>query len=573
MHRCFILLSLAALCLLSNTHAAQSKLSQPIIRYDSIHRDIEGHYGMVVSQNALSTHVGHDILAKGGNAVDAAVAVGFALAVTLPRAGNLGGSGFMLVHLAEKNETIALDYRSIAPPSRPESKNRNESGDIRWEQLTFGANASGVPGTVAGLHYAWKKYGSLKWSELVEPAIALAEQGITVWPDLSFALAQAKDVLGSYPSSSKTYLKPDKSVWQPGELLKQPDLAWSLKQIQEQGADAFYRGALARKIVAAYASHDNHFSLEDLASYEVKERATVETMYRGHRVVSMPPSSAGGITLLQMLNMLEQFNVRELGAGTAKHLHLLSEVMKRAAANRRTHVGDPDFVDVKITPYISKLVAKDMAKSISLTNATDVKAVAPVDFEQYESRDTTHYSIVDKQGNAVSNTYTIGYSFGSGFVADGTGILFDNQLRNFYVSNGAAGLNAYHPGKRMISTMTPTMVFKPDGRLHLVTGTPGGSRIINAVLQVIVNMIDFDMSVSDATNQPRIHQGWNSATLHYEPGISEDTLQILRTMGHKIRLQKSMASTQSIHLADDRYYGSADPRRPNALAKGVLKLN
>ena len=553
----------------SATQANAADLTQPIIRYDTIHRDIEGYYGMAVSQNHLATQVGHDVLARGGNAVDAAVAMGFALAVTLPRAGNIGGSGFMLVYLAEKGETIALDYRAMAPISRPESNNRTELGEIHWDKLTFGPNASGVPGTVAGLHEAWKQYGTLPWKDLLQPAIDLAEDGIVVWPDLHFVLTKAKQVLSHFPATKKVYLRPDGEPWQPGELLVQKDLAWSLTQIQQQGADAFYKGALAERIVAAFAEHESHFTADDLAAYQVKYREPVSTDYRGFKVTSMPPSSAGGITLLQMLNMLERYDVKSLQAGSADQLHLLAEVMKRAAANRRTYVGDPDFVDIAINGYLSKALAAKMIESIDPDKASVVKDIKPAPIADYESRDTTHYSVMDAHGNAVSNTYTLGYSFGSGFVADGTGILFDNQLRNFYVSRGYDGPNAYQPGKRMISTMTPTIVFD-NNKPFLVTGTPGGSRIINAVLQVIVNVIDFDMSIADATHHPRIHQGWNSQTLHYEPGISPDTLAILKQKGHSIRAQQSMASTQSILFSEGKYLGSADPRRPNAKAMGLI---
>jgi gamma-glutamyltranspeptidase/glutathione hydrolase len=271
-----------------------------------------------------------------------------------------------------------------------------------------------------------------------------------------------------------------------------------------------------------------------------------------------------------MLNMLENFDLKSMGANSAAHLHVLAEVMKRAAANRRTHVGDPDFVDVATKGYISKILAKEMAKDIRMDKASRVKYITPAAVKEYESRDTTHFSVMDTKGNAVANTYTIGYSFGSGFVAEGTGILFDNQLRNFYVSNGEKGLNAYAPGKRMLSTMTPTIVFDENNKPFIVTGTPGGSRIINAVLQLLVNVIDFDMTIADATNQPRIHQGWNSQRFHYEPGISPDTLALLKQKGHEIRIQKSMASTQSILYKDNIFYGAADPRRPHASAMGVI---
>ncbi|MFT5372499.1 MAG: gamma-glutamyltranspeptidase/glutathione hydrolase, partial [Lysobacterales bacterium] len=506
----------------------------------------------------------------GGNAVDAAVAMGFALAVTLPRAGNIGGSGFMLVYVASENKTIALDYRSMAPITSKDANNRTKSGEIDWDKLTFGAHASGVPGTVAGLYEAWQRYGSMTWAELLQPAYELASRGFVVSPDLSYAITQAGRVLASVPASAAAYLRPDGYVWQPGQKLIQKDLAWSIQQIQNGGADAFYKGALAKRITDAFAKDGKQITMQDLAAYKVKEREPVSTDYRGYQVVSMPPSSAGGITLIQMLNILENFDVGKLEAGSARHIHLLAEVMKRAAANRRTHIGDPDFVDVAIEGYISKKLAKKMAEDINLKKPSKVSSIKPEPVEDYESRDTTHFSVIDAQGNAVSNTYTLGYSFGSGWVAEGTGILFDNQMRNFYISNSAEGKNAFAPGKRMISTMTPTIVLGKEGKPFLVTGTPGGSRIINTILQLLVNVIDFDMRIAEATHQPRIQQGWNSQKLGLEQGFSPDTINILERMGHEVGLEQSIGSTQSIMWRDGKFYGSADPRRPNATALGVI---
>lgn len=556
--------------LIPDVHGVE--LKQPIIRYDSIHRDVIGYHGMVVSQNDLASKVGHQVLSQGGNAIDAAVATGFALAVSLPRAGNLGGSGFMLVHMAQENKTFAFDFRSMAPLSRPDNKNRTKDGEINWQKLTFGPNASGVPGTVAGLYEVWQRYGSMPWEALLAPAIKMAEEGIIVSPDLSYVFGQASNVLKTYPSSAEVYFKSDGSLYAPGDLWIQKDLAWSLKQIQQNGADAFYKGALAKKILAAFASYDEHFKAEDLAAYKVRERVPVSTVYRGYKVTSMPPSSAGGITLLQMLNILSHFDLSSIPAGSSRHLHVLAETMKRAAANRRTYVGDPDFVDVPINTYISPQVGKNMAKEINLRKAQKVTNIEPVPMHEKESRDTTHYSVMDSNGNAVSTTYTLGYSFGSGFVAAGTGILFDNQLRNFYISKSEKGPNAYAPGKRMISTMTPSIVFNPDNSPYIVTGSPGGSRIINTILQLLVNVIDYKMSISDATHQPRINQGWNSQKLGLEKGFSPDTLLILKKMGHDMRFERSMGSTQSILYKDGVFFGAADPRRPNATALGLITL-
>ncbi len=550
--------------------SVSAQLAQPIIRYDTVHNPIIGYHGMAVSQNSIATLVGHNVLKQGGNAVDAAVAMGFALSVTLPRAGNLGGGGFMLIHLADSDETIALDYRSMAPLSSNDADHRSPVGEILWDKLTFGAHASAIPGTLAGLHRAWQRYGSLPWPELVQPAIDLAENGIRVTSDLSFALEAAGRVLAANPASSAIYLRSDGYAWQPGQILVQKDLAWSLRQIQEGGANAFYEGELGKRIVAALQNAGRNVSLEDLKAYQAKERPVVSTNYRGYKVFSMPPPSAGGITLLQMLNVLNRFDVEDTGAGSAKHLHLLSETMKLAAANRRTHIGDPDFNDLAIDGYIGNKLAADLAREIDLKRAAKVKNIKPSPVEQYESRDTTHFSVMDSAGNAVSNTYTLGYSFGSGWVAEGTGILLDNQMRNFYISNSEFGPNAFAPGKRMLSTMTPTIVLDANDEVFLTTGTPGGSRIINTVLQLLINIIDFDMNIAEATHRPRIQQGWNSQTLRLEQGFSPDTIALLKNMGHEVVYEQTMGSTQSILYRDGKYFGSSNSRRPDALAIGVI---
>jgi gamma-glutamyltranspeptidase/glutathione hydrolase len=549
---------------------SQAQLAQPIIRYDTIHHAQKAYYGMVVSQQELASVVGRDILQAGGNAVDAAVAMGFALAVTLPRAGNIGGGGFMLVHIAEENKTIALDYRSMGPPSVSDADNRTPSGEIDWDKLTFGPAASAIPGTVAGLYEAWKRYGSKSWEELLQPAYDLAFDGFPVSTDLNFALELAGKVLAATPASAAVYIRPDGNAWQPGQLLVQKDLANSIQLIQKGGAEAFYKGDLAQKIVKAFQESGRQITLEDMAAYLVRERDPVSTTYRGKKIISMPPSSAGGLTLIQMFNMLSNFDVGKMKAGSARHLHLLAEVMKRAAANRRAYIGDPDFVDVPIEAYISKELADSMAASINMLKAAKVEDIGPAPMGGPESRDTTHYSVMDQHGNAVSNTYTLGYSFGSGWVAEGTGILFDNQMRNFYISNYENGPAGYAPGKRMISTMTPTIVLDENDQLFIVTGTPGGGRIINTILQLLVNVIDFDMNIAEATHRPRIQQGWNSQTLRLEDGFSPDTIDILAKMGHEVVFEDTMGSTQSILFKDKKFYGSADSRRPNARALGII---
>ena len=550
----------------------EAQTRQAIINYESIHQPVIGRHGMVVSQNDIASAIGREVLARGGNAVDAAVAMGFALAVTLPRAGNLGGGGFMLLHLAEEDRTIALDYRSVAPLGSDPDLFRLEDGKIDWEQLTYGPRAAAVPGTVAGLHEAWRRWGSLPWAELVSPAYALAAEGIEVSEDLAYALAEAAETLRRYDASARAYLPAGSGQWSAGERLVQPDLAASLALIREGGADAFYRGELAQRIVAAMEAEDGLITLEDLATYRVVEREPVAGNYRGYRVLSMPPPSAGGATLVQMLNMLAAHDVASLGAGSIAELHLLAEVMKRAAANRRTWLGDPDYSEIPLAEFIDPIVALKAGKSIDLRQATPAASVEPWPLGIAESRETTHYSAVDTDGNAVSNTYTLGYSFGSGWVAAGTGILFDNQMRNFSFRQGDfPHPNALAPGKRMLSTMAPTMVLNKEGGLVLVTGTPGGSDIINVLLQVLVNVIDHGLNVAEASHRPRISQDWNSPQLGLEPGFSPEVIAGLRALGHEVRIKRTMGSTQSIAVKADRLEGAPDPRRPNAAALGLLR--
>ena len=543
-----------------------------IVRYDSIHHPVIASKGMVVSQNAIASTVGKNILARGGNAIDAAVATGFALAVTLPRAGNIGGSGFMLVYLADRNETIALDYRSMAPAGMTEEVYADSDGKMQWERIKFGPLAPAVPGTVAGLHEAWQRFGSLPWSELVAPAIKLAKDGIVISDDLSFVLDAASSVLSRYESSAEIFLRPDGSSYAPGDRLVQTDLAWSLQQIQSGGADAFYRGPIAQRIVAGLQKDGGVITLEDFERYAVREREPIVDDYRGHTVISVPLVSSGGVTLVQMLNVLEHFDLASMPRGGADSVHVLAETMKRSAANRRVGLGDPDYSNVPIQGFTSEALAAELASQIRLDVATPVKTIDPTDAAKYESPETTHYSIVDQFGNAVSNTYTLGYSFGSSYVAPGTGILLDNQVRNFtYGKPGHA--NEIAPGKRMLSTMTPTIVLDPSGELMLVTGTPGGSRIINVILQILVNVIDYDLNIAEATHAPRIHQQWRTPMLGVEKGAGVDTIGLLESRGHIVESQPAMGSVQSIRVRDGLMFGAADPRRPGALAIGIEHVN
>ena len=583
--------------LLAGLLACQPLWAQSIIRYDSIHHPVVASGGMVVSQNGAASEVGRQILMAGGNAVDAAVAMGFALAVTLPRAGNLGGSGFMLVHMNDAggaddaddaDDVAALDFRSVAPQAARSADFIDDNGEVRFEELTYGPRAAGVPGTVAGLAEAWRSFGSLPWGDLLAPAIAMAENGIEVSDDLAYALSAALPVMAEYPASTAAYARADGSAYAAGELLVQADLAWSLREIAEHGADAFYRGAVAERFIAAMETSGGLISAEDLASYQVRQRPAIATSYRGHRVATMPPSSVGGLALLQMLNVLGHFDMARLPRGSAASMHLLAETMKQANANRREGIGDTDFVEVPMAGMLSAEIAAEMAGRIDPERARPVSEIAPMDAFAYqsggltdaspdasgadateESRDTTHLSVVDGAGNAVSLTYTLGYSFGSAWVVPGTGILLDNQMRNFSIREPDIHANRIEPGKRVVSTMTPTMVFDEHGELFLVTGTPGGSRIHNVILQLIVNTVDYGMNIAEATNAPRIFQAWRQAELGVENGTAADSLRLLEAMGHEIEYQQTMGSTQSIMRSDGLLQGAADPRRPGALALGV----
>ncbi|MEM8496613.1 MAG: gamma-glutamyltransferase [Pseudomonadota bacterium] len=547
------------------TAATQS--SGAVLRYDSVHHPVIARRGMVVSQNELATKVGQQILADGGNAVDAAVGVGFALAVTLPRAGNLGGSGFMLLHINGADEPTALDFRSAAPAAAMLADYQNEQGDIDWNALTYGPRAAGVPGTVAGLYHAWEKFGSMPWPVLLEPARLLAAEGIEVTQDLEYALKEALPVMEAFPASMAAYAKSNKTAYVAGEMLVQADLAQSIAAIAAEGSAAFYEGEIAHKISDYMQNTGGNVSLADLKNYRVKERTVLQTRYRNHRIATMPPSSVGGLALLQMLSVLQNFDLSQYPAGSAMSLHIIAETMKQVAANRRFGIGDPDFVDVPVNGFLSEEMADVLAGRIDLSKARATKKIDPENAQKYESRETTHYSVVDAEGNAVSTTYTLGYSFGSAAVVPGTGILLDNQLRNFShrTPEHANGMRA---GKRMLSTMTPTLVFDENGELLLVTGTPGGSRIHNVVLQILINTIDYGMNIAEASHRPRIHQQWRTPALGVEPGIGSDTLKILQGMGHIIDLQQTMGSTQSIMRRDGYLFGAADPRRPGALALG-----
>ncbi len=532
-------------------------------------------HGMVASQEASATRIGLEVLEHGGNAVDAAVSVGFALAVTLPSAGNLGGGGFMLVHVAARHETVAIDYREKAGSNAFRNMFLDERGNADPERSRESGLAVGVPGTVAGMALALQRYGTITLKQALAPAIRLAEQGIPVSPELAASLKNSSERLHRWPASAAIFYHPDGTPYEPGETLVQQDLANSLRTIAEQGPSGFYDGPVARAIVAAVGRAGGHLTLDDLEAYQAVERPPVAGSYRGYEIRSMPPPSSGGVHIIEILNTLEDVPIGALGPNSAETIHMMAEAMKYAYADRSAYLGDPDFVDVPIKALTSKAYARAILARIDRDHATPATAIKPGDLTPYESPDTTDFSVVDQAGNAVANTYTLNFGYGLGLVADTTGILLNNELDDFSAKPGVAnayGLiggaaNAVEPGKRPLSSMSPTIVLE-NGKPFLVTGSPGGSRIITTTLQVIMNVIDHGMNIAEATYAPRIHHQWLPDELRVEQGLSPDTIRLLGEMGHHVVVKDPMGSTQSIMVTDHGLYGSSDPRTPGDLTLG-----
>jgi gamma-glutamyltranspeptidase/glutathione hydrolase len=538
------------------------------------------HLGMVVSQEAIASQVGLDILESGGNAIDAAVATGFALAVTLPRAGNLGGGGFMLVYLAEENKTIAIDYREMAPMAANKGMFLDLQGNVDNQKARFSAQSSGVPGTVAGLIHALDKYGSMNIKEVIKPAIKLATQGFPISHDLSDSLRLRSERLHKHKASKKYFYKANGDNFLPGEILVQHDLSQTLTRISEQGRSGFYAGKTANLIVAQMKRTGGLITPNDLANYKVVERQPVCGSYRKNRLCAMPPPSSGGVHLLQMLNILENFDLNKMGHNSAAYIHHLVEAMRSAYADRSLYLGDPDFTMVPVNQLIDKAYAKTLSQQIDAQKARRSNTVYPgldkwINSKHSESEETTHFSVWDQQGNIVSNTYTLNFAYGNGIAVEGAGFLLNNEMDDFSAKPGSAngyGLiggsaNAIQPQKRPLSSMTPTILFDENGIPMLATGSPGGSTIITIVLQIILNSLEFNMSIAEATAMPRIHHQWLPDTVSYENGISTDTLNNLTSMGHLIAPDhRVLGSTQSIRLNNKNLEGSADPRRQDAAA-------
>ena len=547
----------------------------PVARAPTIHpaQTVVAPNGLVVAQEERAARIGIEFLDRGGNAVDAAVAVGFAMAVTYPRAGNIGGGGFMVIHLARDDRNLAIDYRETAPAAASETMFLDAQGNADPEKSRDSALSVGVPGTVAGLALAHEKYGSGKFTlaELIAPAIDLAEKGFQVEDDLADSLPQARERLKRWPATIAIFFNGDQPM-QEGERLIQLDLADTLRAIAKDGPDAFYRGRTAAQIAGAVSKAGGIMSKDDLANYHPIERAVVRGSYRGYDIISAPPPSSGGVHLIEMLNILEGYDLARLGR--EESLHDMIEAMKRAYADRAVFMGDPDSVKIPVDGLTSKAYAKSLRANIG-PRSTPPADIRPGTAAEFEGRNTTHFSVIDRDGNAVSNTYTLNFSYGLGLVAEGTGVLLNNELDDFTSKPGTAnayGLVGYNanlpgPGRRPLSSMTPTIVLK-DGKPFLITGSPGGSRIISAVLQVIVNAIDFKMPIGQAVSAPRLHQQWQPENVYVEPGFAPDVLEALEKRGHKIVATPPHTSTNSIEVTAEGYVGAADRRTRGSLAAG-----
>ena len=536
--------------------------------------------GMVVSSHYLGSQAGNDMLQQGGNAIDAAVATAFALAVTLPSAGNIGGGGFLVYHGADGTVT-SFNFREKAPLASTETMYLDEDGEIRDNSNHQGVLAVGVPGTVAGLWQAHQRLGSLPWADLVQPAIDLAENGFpSTWAMQGYlrSLQRRNDPL--YAATKNAFLKNGTDLYEPGELWKQPDLAATLQRIRDHGHDGFYQGETARLLADFMRQHGGIITEEDLAAYEADEQSPIHGAYRGYDIYAMAPPSSGGVVLVEMLNILEGFDLEQIGHNSANYLHLLTEAMRRAYADRAEHLGDPKFnPDMPLDRLTSKEYAAELRATIDPYHASESdSSTFNSAYLAYESEETTHFSVVDAEGNAVSMTYTLEYGYGSGIVVEGTGFLLNNEMGDFNpipgrtTSTGLIGTppNVAAPQKQMLSSMTPTILAR-DGKPVLVIGSPGGRTIINTVFQVVLNVIDHGMNVGQAIEAPRIHHQWLPDVTFFERlGLSPDTKRLYEMMGHDIRYRGSQGSAHGIFIDYERnlLYGAADSRSFDGKAVG-----
>jgi len=532
--------------------------------------------GMVVSASQLASDVGVEILKDGGNAVDAAVATAFALAVTWPSAGNIGGGGF-IVYRKHTGEVTTFDFREKAPAAATPTMYLDEHGNLIKDLNHLSALAVGVPGTVAGLYDAHRLYGKLPWSRVVRPAVRLARRGFAYTYGLYHDAIAHEQTWKKLPSTAAVMFRDGTTLYQPGEKWRQPDLARTLARIKRQGKAGFYSGKTAEKLVLFIQSQGGIITLKDLADYEARERKPVTGTYRGYEIYSMPPPSSGGITLIQMLNILEGFDLKTYGHNSATYVHVVSEAMRRGYANRALHLGDPDFnPDIPVDKLISKSYAEELRSTIKLDT---VSVSDPAAFTQpYESPSTTHLSVVDKEGNAVSLTYTLEYAYGSQMVADGLGFFLNNEMGDFNPVPGVTnedGLigtapNLIAPGKRMLSSMTPTILVK-DGKLFMLIGSPGGRSIIGTVLQVILNVIDHEMDIATAIEAGRFYHQWlPNVIIHEKYSLSNDTRALLTELGHNMRriTQQGAAMGIVVDVSKGVLSGHADSRSPDGGVAG-----
>jgi gamma-glutamyltranspeptidase / glutathione hydrolase len=530
---------------------------------------VRARHGLVASTSEIASRVGVDMLRRGGNAIDAAVAVGLALAVTWPSAGNLGGGGFMMIRLASGNTEI-IDYRERAPLRASRDMYLDKQGNIIKDASMVGYKAVGVPGTVAGLSTALKRHGKLSWADCIEPARRLAHEGFIINHHTARSLKGSSELLSKFPESRRIFLRGG-NYYQEGERILQPELAATLLRLKTQGPREFYEGKTARMIAADMSAHGGLITDRDLKEYEPTIRKPLKGTYRGYEILTMPPPSSGGAALIEMLNMLEHYKLSGYGPNSSEAVHLLVEVQRRAFADRAEYMGDADFVKVPLEGLTSKKYASELVKTIDLERATpssEIKAGRPT---AYESAETTHYTIVDSDGNVVSNTYTLNNSYGAGVTARGTGILLNNEMDDFTSKPGvpnAYGLlqgdaNAIAPRKRPLSAMTPTIVLK-DGKVYFAVGSPGGPTIINTVLQVIVNIVDFNMNIQQAIDAPRFHHQWMPDQIRWEPyGLNQDTRRVLETRGHVFAEKPgSMGDAEGIMIdpKTKMRLGASDPR-------------
>ncbi|MDX6531352.1 MAG: gamma-glutamyltranspeptidase / glutathione hydrolase [Blastocatellia bacterium] len=542
---------------------------------------VRARHGIVASTNEIASNVGVDIMKRGGNAVDAAIAVAFALAVTHPAAGNLGGGGFMMIRLKD-GRTTAIDYREMAPAAATRNIYLDKDGNvIEGEGGSIeGYRAAGVPGTVRGMELALKKYGSgrLSWSQLIEPARRLAANGFTVNYTLARGLRGSREYLSKYAETKRIYLNNGK-FYNEGDMFVQPDLANTFARLQQRGPNEFYEGQTAQLIAADMKRHNGLLTMDDLHGYVAKERQPLRGNYRGYEVISMPPPSSGGAVLIEMLNILEGYDFKKMDWASSDRYHLMTEAMRRAFADRAEYMGDTDFAKVPIAGLIDKKYAAKLRSEINPERASSseqVKAGKPLG---YESEETTHFTVVDGEGNAVANTYTLNNSFGSAVVAKGTGLIMNDEMDDFAAKPGTANLygliqgerNAVAPHKRPLSAMTPTFVLRKDGSLWFTVGSPGGPTIINTVLDVITNVVDYGMNIQQAIDAPRIHHQWLPDELVFEPyGLSGDTQTALTARGHKLAKPRYLGDAEGIMIEEKTgmRLGATDPRRSDGLAVG-----